>query len=315
MDDRLKLTYGAKYLHIGADFRSNGLTIPNAASAPDVNRPALSLPTEGGLLPQVGMVFSASETEQIFANFTENVNAYPYSPQTGVYNTNPAGFDNLKNNTDNEKARTYEAGIRTRRANFEASLAGYFIDYRNRLIGVAVCPLTATCVSSFANVGSVTSRGVEALLSIRLAEGLTWQSSAAMNRSTIDNDYEDGTTTIASEGKDVVDSPRFLGNSTLSLARGGFSGSITARHVGKRYFTILNTESVDGYTTVDASAGYTFGRVGAFNDLTIRLNAINLGDEAFISTMGTNGFSLTADQETLQAGAKRQFFITIGTRF
>jgi iron complex outermembrane receptor protein len=315
MEDRLKLTYGAKYLHIGADFRSNGLTIPNAASAPDVNRPSLSLPTEGGILPQVGMVFSATETEQLFANFTENVNAYPYSPQTGVYNTNPAGFDNLKNNTDNEKARTYEAGIRTRRSNFEASLAGYFIDYRNRLIGVAVCPLTATCVSSFANVGSVTSRGVEALLSIRLADGLTWQSSAAMNRSTIDNDYQDGTNTIASEGKDVVDSPRFLGNSTLSLARGGFSGSVTARHVGKRYFTILNTETVPGYTTVDANFGYNFGRVGAFNDLTIRLNAINVGDEAYISTMGTNGFSLTADQETLQAGAKRQFFITIGTRF
>ncbi len=315
MNDRLKLTYGAKYLHIGAKFRNNGLTIPNAASAPDVNRPGLELPTDGGLLPQVGMVYSATETEQVFANFTENVNAYPYSPQTGIYNTNPAGFANLKDNTDPEKARTYEAGIRTRRAGFEASFAGYFIDYRNRLIGVAVCPLTATCVSSFANVGSVTSKGVEALVSVRVAEGLTWLTSAAFNKSTIDSDYQDGTNTIASSGKTVVDAPEVLGNTTLQLERGGLSASVTGRHVGKRFFTILNTESVPAYTTIDASLGYNFGTLGAFKELTLRLNAMNLGDESYISTMGTNGFSLTADQETLQAGSKRLFFLTIGTRF
>ena len=315
MDDRLKVTYGVKYLHIGAKFRNNGLTIPNAASAPDTARPGLDLPTDGGLLPQIGMVYSANETEQLFANYTENVNAYPYSPQTGVYNTNPAGFANLKDNTDPEKARTYEVGIRTRRSSFEASLAGYFIDYRNRLIGVAVCPLTATCVSSFANVGNVTSKGIEGLVSLRLMEGITWQSSLAFNQSKIDNDYEDGTSTVASAGKDVIDAPRFLGNSTLSLTRGSVSASMTARHVAKRYFTILNTESVPAYTTVDASFGYNFGRIGAFNEMTIRLNAMNLTDESYISTMGTNGFSLTADQETLQAGSKRLFFVTIGTRF
>lgn len=315
LDDRLKLTYGAKYLHIGAKFRNNGLTIPNAASAPDVNRPDLELPTEGGLLPQVGVMYSVTETEQLFTNYSVNVNAYPYSPQTGIYNTNPAGFDNLKDNTDPEKAHTYEVGLRTRRTGWEASIAGYFIDYRNRLIGVAICPLTATCVSSFANVGDVTSKGIEGLLSIRVAEGLIWQSSLAFNRSTIDNDYQDGTNTIRASGKDVVDAPRFLGNSTLTLSRGAVSASITARHVAKRYFTILNTESVPAYSTVDASLGYTLGRIGAFDDVTIRLNATNIGDEKYISTMGTNGYSLTADQETLQAGAKRLFFITVGTRF
>lgn len=315
LDDRLKLTYGAKYLYISADFRNNGKTIASAASAPDVSRPGLSLPTEGGILPQAGLVYSATPTEQLFANFSENVNAYPYSPQTGVYNTNPAGFDNLKANTDPEKARTFEMGVRTRRDGIEASLAGYFIDYRNRLIGVAVCPLTATCVSSFANVGNVTSRGIEALLSVRLTDALTWQSSAAFNRSTIDDDYTDGTNTVESSGKDVVDAPRVLGNTTLRFEQGGFSGSLTARHVAKRYFTILNTESVPAYTTVDLSFGYTFGRIGAFDELSIRLNGINLTDESYISTMGTNGYSLTADQETLQAGAKRLFYITIGTRF
>jgi len=112
-----------------------------------------------------------------------------------------------------------------------------------------------------------------------------------------------------------VDAPEVLGNTTLQLERGAFSASVTGRHVGKRFCTILNTESVPAYTTIDASLGYNFGTLGAFKELTVRLNAVNLGDESYISTMGTNGFSLTADQETLQAGTKRLFFITIGTRF
>jgi iron complex outermembrane receptor protein len=315
IDDRLKLTYGAKYLHIGAEFRNNGKTIANAQSAPDLTRPNLSLPTDGGFLPQLGLVFSVTPLEQLFANFSQNVNAYPYSPQSGVYNTNPQGFQLLKDRTDPEEARTYEVGLRTRRSGVEASLAGYYIDYRNRLIGVSVCPLTATCVSSFANVGGVTSRGVEGLLALHIADRITWQSSGSYNRSTIDDDYEDGQNLIPSSGKDVVDAPRVMLNSSVRVARGPLIGSFGARHVAKRYFTILNTMSVPSYTVFDASAGFRLSRLSALKDLTLQLNAANLFDESYIASMGTGGFSVRDDLQTLQTGARRLVFVTIGTSF
>ena len=315
LDDRLKLTYGAKYLRIGAEFTNNGKTIANAQSAPDVTRPNLSLPTDGGFLPQVGLVYTATQNEQVFANFSKNVNAYPYSPQTGVYNTNPQGFQLLKDETDPEEALTYEAGVRTRRSRVEASLAGYYIDYRNRLIGVSVCPLTATCVSSFANVGGVTSRGVEGLLALHVGEGVTWQSSGSYNRSTIDDDYEDGQNLVPSSGKDVVDAPRVMLNSAVRVARGPFIGSLGARYVDKRYFTILNTLSVPSYTVFDASAGFRLGRLSALKDVTFQLNAANLFDKSYISTVGTGGFSVSDDLQTLQAGARQLLFFTIGTSF
>lgn len=315
LDDRLKLTYGAKYLHIDAEFKNNGKTIANALSAPDVNRPSLSLPTDGGILPQIGLVYSATQTEQLFANFSQNVNAYPYSPQSGVYNTNAQGFQLLKDETDPEEARTYEVGLRTRRSGIEASLAGYYIDYRNRLIGVSVCPLTATCVSSFANVGGVTTRGVEGLLSLRLVDGLTWQSTGSYNRSTIDDDYADGMNIIPSSGKDVVDAPRVMFNSSLRFARGPFNGSFGGRHVGERYFTILNTLSVPSYTVFDAGLGFRLGRLSKLDDVTLQLNAVNLFDESYVASMGTGGFSVRDDLQTLQAGARRLVFFTIGTSF
>ena len=281
----------------------------------DPTRPNVSIPTDGGLLPQVGLVWSADRDWQFFGNFSQNVNAYPYSPQSGVYNTNATAFDFFKDNTKPEKATTIEGGVRMRKERVEASLGLYTIDYNNRLIGVAVCPLTATCVSSFANVGGVSTRGAEALLSFRLADGLSWVNSAAFNDSKIDNDYKSGTTTVASSGKTVVDAPKVLANSSLRLTRGGVLGSLSARHVGKRYFSILNDIAAPSYTTLDMSAGYTFKRVGALKGLSIQMSAMNLLDEKYIATVGTGGFSVSGDLETLMAGSKRLVFLTVGTSF
>lgn len=313
--ERLKLSYGVKYLYISADFTNNGKTDVAAKLFGDPTRPNVSIPTDGGLLPQVGVVWSADRDLQLFGNFSQNVNAYPYSPQSGVYNTNATAFQFFKDNTKPEKATTLEAGVRLRKERVEASLGLYTIDYNNRLIGVAVCPLTATCVSSFANVGGVSTRGAEGLLSIRLADGVSWVNTAAVNDSKIDDDYTSGTTTVASSGKTVVDAPKILANSSLRLTRGGVLGSLSARHVGKRYFSILNDIAAPAYTTVDASAGYTFKRAGPFKGLSLQLSAMNLLDEKYIATVGTGGFSVSGDLETLMAGPKRLVFLTVGTSF
>jgi iron complex outermembrane recepter protein len=288
----------------------------NAATAPDVTRPGFSVPTDGGVLPQVGAIYSLSGgREELFASFSQNVNAFPYSPQTGVYNTDPTAYDYFKDHTKPERATTYELGIRTRRSAVEGSLAAYDIDYRNRLIGVAVCPLTATCVSSFANVGTVTSRGVEGLLSWAIDPKFTWLTSAAFDRATIDDDYTSGTTVVHSSGKDVVDAPRLLAASTLRYDDSRVFGSFGGRHVAKRYFSILNDMAVPAFTVFDATVGYRFRGVGAAKDLTIQANAQNLFDESYISTIGTGGFTVSGDNQTLQAGAKRLLFVTIGARF
>jgi len=314
-NDRLKLSYGIKYLYIAADFKNNGKTDASAPLFGDAARPNVSIPTDGGVLPQVGLVWSTTREWQLFGNFSQNVNAYPYSPQSGVYNTDATAFQFFKDNTKPEKATTVEGGVRLRKDRVEASLGLYNIDYRNRLIGVAVCPLTATCVSSFANVGGVTTRGAEVLVSLRLAEGLSWITSAAYNDSKIDDNYRSGTTEVASAGKTVVDAPKLLGTSTLRLTRGALLGSVSARHVDKRYFSILNDIAAPAYTTVDAPADYTFSSVGALKGLNVQLSAINLLDEKYIRTVGTGGFSVSGDRETLMVGPKRLVFITLGTKF
>lgn len=323
LDERLRLTYGVKYLRIDADFANNGATEPRAATTPDLARPGTSIPTDGGFLPQLGALFRATETEELFVNVARNVNAFPYSPQTGVYNTDPRAFEFFRDNTDPETATTVEGGVRTRRGRVEASLAGYVIDYRNRLVGVAVCPLTATCVSSFANVGSVSSRGVEGLVALRLTPGLTWTTSASYNAATVDDDYVAGRDTIRAAGKDVVDAPRLLWNTNARYTRGGAFVTGAVRSVDERFFSITNDLArvgdragrVPGFTLVDAGLGWRFRGVAGLRELTAQLNVTNLLDEAFVSTVGTGGFTVRGDTQTMMAGVRRQAFLTLSTAF
>ena len=190
-------------------------------------------------------------------------------------------------------------GIRTKRGAVEASLSSYYIGYRNRLVAVAQCQLTAFCASAYANVGTVTSKGVEGLLVWQLTPEISWNRSASYNNSTINDDYSTqsatATTIIPAKGKTVVDAPRLLANSGLRYADSHWTGDFGLRHVDKRYFTILNTLSVPAYTVADASIGYRLPQFGRAKEMTVQFNVNNLFDASYIGPIGTGGFSLTGD--------------------
>jgi iron complex outermembrane receptor protein len=338
LENRLGLTYGIKYLHVDADFRSNGNTPTDgvvAPLAPDASRPSLSLETEGSFLPQIGAVYAITQTEEIFGNWSENMNQYPYSPQSGAYNVDPSLFSFLADSTDAERASTFDVGVRTRRGGIEASLAAYYVSYRNRLISVSSCPPTVTCATGLGNVGDVTSRGMEALLRFEPLPGLGWFNSGSYNVSTFDEDYlanrQDPASRVTTGGKDVYDSPRLILTSSLGLTRGGLNASVTGRHVSRRAFTFTNGLQnptspapadanndegfVPSYTLFDLGLGYRIERVGTLKGVSLQFNIKNLFDETYIASIGTNGISAVADNQTLQTGPSRLAYITIGLGF
>jgi len=181
-----------------------------------------------------------------------------------VYNASPSLFPFLRD-AKPERASTFDFGVRTQRAGLEGSLTLYHVRYRNRLIGISLCPPTVTCATGLGNVGSVTTAGAESLLATELAPGLRWLNSASYNASTFDNDYladqSDPSSIVHTADKDVPDAPRWILSSTLEYTRGRASASLTGRHVAKRYFTYTNGPDdqddgrgfVPAYTLVDAA--------------------------------------------------------------
>jgi iron complex outermembrane receptor protein len=330
LDDRLAVTYGAKTLQVNADFRNNGNT-PTAGVVArqfaDGTRPGLVITTDGGILPQVGAVFKVTDRDEIFGNWSENVNQFPLNPAGGVYNASPATFDYFKNTAKPERATTIEGGARTRRGTIEAGVTAYSIDYRNRLLGIALCPQTVTCATGFGNVGSVRTAGVEGVLNAALGNGLRLFTSATFNRSTFGDDYRanenDPTSLVNTKDKFVQDAPQRLAHASLSYTRGRAGVSLGGRYVGERYFTYTNdldtpgdgAGKVPGYLVSDLSARYNLGRVGRARTVELQLNVNNLFDKRYVATMGTGGYTPSGDNTTLLTGAPQQIFFTVSTTF
>ncbi|AMW05660.1 TonB-dependent receptor [Gemmatimonas phototrophica] len=330
MSDRLSLTYGAKYLQVGADFKNNGNTPVNGKTAPifaDAGRPSLTIDMDGALLPQIGAIYKLGERDEVFANWSENVNQFPLNPAGGVYNTAVTTFEFFKSTAKAERASTLEFGARTRRGKMEAGLTAYTVDYRNRLLGVALCPQTVTCASGFGNVGSVNTMGLEAVTNIELGRGWRAFGSATYNSSKFADDYQTNPTDPASrvntKDKFVQDAPQQMLNASLAYARKQFGMSLGGRFVSERYFTYTNDLATAGdgngkvpsYFVSDLSARYRFGQIGALKALEMQLNVSNLLDERYIATMGSGGFVARGDLPTFLTGAPRQLFLTISTTF
>jgi iron complex outermembrane receptor protein len=328
--DRLTLTYGAKLLTVDADFRNNGNTPTAGVVAPifaDQGRPSLDIAMDGGVLPQVGAVFKVDDRSELFANWSENVNQFPLNPAGGVYNTAVTTFDFFKNTAKPERATTLELGARTRRGRVEAGVTGYTIDYRNRLLGVALCPQTVTCASGFGNVGSVRTMGLEAVANADLGAGLRGFASVTLNSSKFGEDYlsnpSNPNSLVNTKDKFVQDAPQQMLNASLSWTRGRLSAALDGRYVGERYFTYTNdlAEAGDGagkvpsYLVSNLSARYNLGQVGALKRLELQLNVSNLLDERYLATMGSGGFVARGDLPTFLTGAPRQLFFTLNTTF
>lgn len=330
LDQKLTLTYGAKYLVVNADFKNNGNTPTNGKVAPifaDQARPSLNLEMDGGLLPQVGAVYKVNDRNEVFANWSENVNQFPLNPAGGVYNTAISTFDFFKSTAKPERATTLEVGARTRRGKVEAGLTAYTIDYRNRLLGVALCPQTVTCASGLGNVGSVNTMGLEGVFNADLTRGFRLLASATFNSSKFGEDYQtnptDPRTLVNTKDKFVQDAPQQMLNASLAYSRNKLSLSLGGRYVGERYFTYTNdlatagdgAGKVPGYFVSDFSARYRLGAIGALKSLELQLNANNLLDERYIATMGSGGFVARGDLPTFLTGAPRQLFFTVSTTF
>lgn len=328
--ERLTLTYGAKYLSVNADFVNNGNSPTAGVIAPifaDQGRPSLNIKMDNQLLPQVGAVFAVNENNEVFANWSENVNQFPLNPAGGVYNTAVSTFDFFKNTAEPERATTLELGARTRRGPVEAGLTAYTIDYQNRLLGVALCPQTVTCASGFGNVGTVNTMGLEAVANADLGSGLRGFVSATLNSSKFGEDYlsnpSNPSSLVNTKDKFVQDAPQQILNGSLSWNKGPVTASVDGRYVGERYFTFTNDLETAGdgegkvpaYLVSNLSARYAIGQIGALKRVDLQLNVSNLLDERYIATMGSGGFVARGDLPTFLTGAPRQIFFTVNTTF
>lgn len=262
--------------------------------------------------PHAGFAVELSPEAEAFGGFTQATRAFASAISTGPFSTNQAGFDAIRDDLKPEQSDTWELGLRYHSPVFNGVIGAYLVNFRNRLLAVQVGSSIQGNPSALQNVGNVRSIGVEAAGTLQLGSGFSLFGSYSYTDATYRDDVFNGNGVLvaAINGKTVVDSPKHLARGEINYEREGAFGRIGVNYMSKRYYTYTNDQSVSGRVIVDATVGYRFT-----DKLELQLNATNLLDERYISTVGSGGFGNSGDGQTLLIGAPSQFFATIKAGF
>lgn len=290
-----------------------GMRVENKANLLTGVLVAGKIESKDWFLPQAGAVFALGGGAELFASYTENMRAF-VSGTAGPFGTTQVGFDAIRSRIKPETSKTAEGGVRLRAGGLQLSAVGYYIDFNDRLLtfqngsGIQGNPPTLN------NAGGVESYGGEISAYYRVFQPLSLFASYSYNKATYQDDVVDaaGTVLTATAGKTVVDTPEHMAKGEIVYDDSRFFGRIGADYMAKRYFTYLNDQSIGSRVLVDASIGVRFGEnMGLFRGFALEGSVTNLTDKKYVSTIGSNGYTASGDNQTLLAGAPRQFFVTL----
>ncbi|HEX7783492.1 MAG TPA: TonB-dependent receptor [Sphingobium sp.] len=274
-------------------------------------------------LPQIGALYKVTDNAELFVNYTENIRPFSSAATASIFGQSDASFQASRTTLKPETSKTIEGGARFRSGPFQGSLAGYYVDFKDRQLSVQVGSPILGLLPALQNVGSVRSYGFEASGMFTLMHGVTATASYAYNNSTYRDDVINQTATgpvaIPLKGKTVVDSPKHILSGEIAYDSDLLFGRVGANYMSKRYYSYLNDASVKGRVVVDASIGVKVPEgMGFLTGFAIEGSVTNLFDSNYISTVGSGGFGnsdISGTAMTLLPGAPRQFFVTLRRGF
>lgn len=300
VDSAWTFVAGGKWLHVENDFLDRlGVYAKRR------------LVTASSLLPSLGASYRLSRRDEFFVNVADNINAKPETVFTqAVYDDSFAP----------ERSRTFETGWRHTATDLDVSVSGYVIDYRNRLLQIANCSLLGTCPSLLANVGRVSSRGVEARWRATLSGSWSWSGSAALNAARYRDDYVANGALVRTAGKRVVNAPDQLLYTELRHTRGDWWAAVEAQYSSHRAASYTNDLMIPGVTLWHLAGGWKWhgGDYWGARRGGIEWQVRNLFDKSHIASIGASGYFANDANGTrtyVQAGAPRGMYLTAFAEF
>ncbi|XJV92841.1 TonB-dependent receptor [Sphingomonas albertensis] len=289
--------------------------------------PVGKIDTHKYFLPQLGALWDATDTEQLFVNVQKNIRQFQTSAAAGLSPFalgSQAAFDLFKQDVEPETSWTYEAGLRSHHVvnlgpitGFEGQISVYHVDFSNRLLGISPTPVVTAVVSGAAilqNVGAVKTDGFDVAGTVRFGSHFSFYDALSYNNSRYEQDYVSGTTTVGTAGKKVPGSPDWLNKFTASANYGIFDAQLVGDYIGKRYATYTNDLSVPSYFTLSGriAARIPLSEGQIVRTATVSLNVTNITNKRAASTLSIGAASGTFNQFPL---APRQVFGTISVGF
>jgi iron complex outermembrane receptor protein len=184
-----------------------------------------------------------------------------------------------------EEAQSYEVG-------FKGAAAGGRITYQAEAFLLDFTNLVVpTSSGALANAAGARLRGIDAEARFQVSPDLALAANLAYHDATYTQYlFFNGTAAVDVAGRQLPLSPQALGAAgVLYRPERGINVTAVARYIGRRFLDEENTAPVGGYTTLDATLGYSFGAV------KVALEGENLSDQrppVTASEFGSGSFYL-----------------------
>ncbi|MDC7683001.1 TonB-dependent receptor [Asticcacaulis sp. BYS171W] len=323
-DDAVSIDFGFK----STDATSDAKALPGiakTAAAASTQFASGSLKAKDSFLPQVGARWTITPGHEVYASYSENIAMFQGGFKLGPQSVSQAVWDAQGKYLEPETSQSIDLGYRYVSPKLQVSMAAYDVDFDNRLLQYNPCPTNQQqnpgCGNSFHNAGSVTSKGVELGVLWKALPWLTWYNSAALNKTTYNEDLNWCTTTCvvkATKGKQQVDTPKELLSSVVTVKGYGVSASLQGKYTGRRYYTYTNDQGFGGVTTFDLGVNYDFRHFDIMKGARLSLNVTNLTDKRYASNFDSSVFApddAAGSILVVHSSAPRQAFVTLGYSF
>lgn len=331
--DQLSVEAGLRFV----DLRLGALTAYRSTGAAAALTDASAARTAGGVntmasanaksfnewLPYLGLTWRLDPATSVFTrlgrSYGLDVNLFPYYyVQQSQFISKGVSFQSLWDRLELETANNIDFGLTYARDNWSLGLTGFYARHANKQSTIYDPSIDARYPW---NIADAERYGLELEGIWRMTSAWSLTGNYTWNRfSYLDDLALSATGTIATAGKQVVDTPEHMLKLGLRYEQPAWGAGLEARYIGERYGDVLNEERVDAVVLVDASARYRLSKA-----LSLMLQVQNLFDEEYIGpvnaaddaianyTAALNG--VTGNGSSYQYGAPRTLYLGLAAQF
>lgn len=244
-------------------------------------------------LPTAGVSYRISEMFQSYASYgRSHIRPYSYVPIINTYNQNRAKFlaagvtlADMFEGYDIETSDNFELGLRISHSRFDITPAVFYSLHRNLLTTIydPRVIVSGNPISYQQNIGDATGYGFEVESNFYLTDALTLFVNPTYMKLTYDDDLTYRSSTMNTQGKQVVDTPEWTVKAGLIWKYKDFEVIPAVRYLGERYGDAEHKERIDEYVVADLGVNYVNREVSWADAVKLSLNLYNLFNKEYVS--------------------------------